>query len=399
MGSDLRGSTSSDACFNFALAGVQQMDSLFQSLGLIGIHELQRTGLRTSFRSKQILHYIEKFAASDIQGECASTLYRLAADYLRKKSYADSSLIEQLKIGNFSLSSQRPLVWLWRFSSRQRKEVPSSQSTTARYHVYWEEIFHDPHKPLVVDIGSGMGASLLNLAILNSTAGDNAHGIFNSDGTLQMSWTDCNYAGAELNQAMVNFGNGIVSRDTSTRRKGRVHFFCIPAEQFLDQLERYPGEIVLIMINFPSPYRLVDRDGNSQLPFIQSGQFMVTKRVLQSITSLLSRSAGIGIFLFQTKCEDVAVHVTNECHNLGLECVDCYNPVKDIDLQYATSRKRPKRLKEWLQTNPLAKRAEGNCYSSSPFLQFGQPETEAQCTLDNTVVHRCLYQVHDRSEL
>eukprot|EP00956_Cyclotella_meneghiniana_P011095 scaffold15508_cov66-Cyclotella_meneghiniana.AAC.7 len=342
---------------------------------------------------------VEKFAACDTQGKCASSLYHIAAHYLQKKGYADSSLIEQLKTGSFGFSSQRPLLWLWRFSSRQRKEVPSFLSTKARYHVDWQEIFHDPHKPLVVDIGSGMGASLLNLAILNSTSGNKAHGIFNSDGTLQMPWTDCNYAGAELNQAMVNFGNGIISRDTSLQRKGRVHFFCIPAEQFLDQLGRYPGKVVLIMINFPSPYRLENGDGNSQLPFIQSGQFMVTKKVLQLITSLLSRSQRSGIFLFQTKCEDVAVHVTNECYNLGMGCVNCKNPVRDIDLQYARSSKRPKRVNEWLQTNPLANRAEGNCYSSSPFLlQFGQPETEAQCTLDNTVVHRCLYQVLDRSE-
>ena len=396
MGTDLRGSTSSDACFNFVLAGVQHMDGFFHSLCCVGIHELTRTGLRSSFKPKHILHMVEKFAASDIQGNKSLELYHLAGECLEKKGYKDVLLVEQLKGGIFGFTSQRPLVWLWRFSSRQRKELP--QAIVKSKDIIWNHTFLDPQKPLVVDIGGGMGVSLLNLAILKSNA-EISTDIFSSDGTLAMGWSGYNYAGTELNQAMVNFGSGIISRDTSGKRKGKIHFFNLPAEDFLNQLKQYPGAIALIMINFPSPYRLEAKNaGNTQLPLMDSGLFMVTKKVLKLISNLMSKSEKNGYFLFQTKCEDVAVYVKNECLALGtIECVPCMHPVRDIECMYTEVCKRPKRVDEWLGTNTCAERAEGDAYSCAPFLpRMGQPETDAQCNLDNTVVHRCLFRLKKR---
>lgn len=371
------------------------MGNLFQSLCRIGIHELQRTGSRSSFQPKHILHMVEKFAASDIQGSNAIELYHLAGVCLAKKGDNETCLIEQLKTGRFGFSSSRPLVWLWRFSSRQRKEVPSA---SVKYNsIEWIEMFDDPTKPLVVDVGSGMGASILNLATLSDNVVGTEDNVFDPDGALLMPWSDCNYAGTELNPTLVNFGNGIISRDIATsRRKGRVHISCLPAEEFLKQLERYPGGIALIMINFPSPYRLQLRTGgNSQLPLIDSGQFMVTKKVLQSISSLLSKSYRGGYFLFQTKCEDVAVYVKQKCLDLGtLHCIPCKNPVSDIDSQYNDKGKTPKRVDEWIKTQSNPERAVGAIYSATPILPAaGQPETEAQCQLDGTVIHRCMFRL------
>lgn len=371
------------------------MSSLFLSLCRIGIHELQRTGARSSFRPKQILHMVEKFAASDLPDECALELYSLASTYLQMKGYNDASLMAQLKGGTFGFSSPRPLVWLWRFSSRQRKEVPPTEIPNNNLSIAWNEIFNDTSKPMVVDVGSGMGASILNLALLN-TKTEAEQGIFDNAGRLQLNWSEYNYAGTELNQAMVNFGNGVISRDPTSKRIGRVHFFCLPAQEFLGQLEQYPGGTVLVMINFPSPYRLeVSSAGNSQLPSIDSGQFMITKNLLASIGRLLLK---FGYLLFQTKCEDVAVHLRNECLGLGkLEMVACMNPVQDIDSQYSKSGKRPARVDLWLQANPNATRAIGNTFSSTPILPAAaQPETGAQCQLDNTVVHRCLFKLNSK---
>lgn len=397
MGSDLRGVTSADACFNFALSGVNHMDSLFQSLCNVGIHELKRSGARASFQSKQILHMVEKFAASDIQGSHALELYHIAGICLETKGHSDVLLIEEMKSGKFGFSSKRPLIWLWRFSSKRRKEVPNSHFATKKLPMNnWGKIFDDPSKPLVVDLGSGMGASLLNLANVNATMEKPAD-TFNDDGTLNMPWSDCNYVGAELNQAMVNFGDGVISRDKTSRRKGRVNFFCFPAEVLLHHLEKYPGRIAFIMINFPTPYRLEDRNsGNSMLPLMNSGCFMVTNHVLQSISFLLSRLDRSGLFLFQTKSEDVAVHVKNECLALGsFECVPCRCPVNDIQQQYTENGKMPKRVNDWLDANPSAERAEGHMYSSVPLLpEVGWPETEVQCKHDNLVVHRCLFRTN-----
>lgn len=394
MGSDLRGPTASDACFNFALAGLQDSHGLFRTLTLVGIHELRRTGRRDSFKPKKILHLVEKFAACDIRGQHAIDLYHAAGECLETKGYNDARLIESLKDGTYGFHSSGPLIWLWRFSSRQKKLATADAISNSKgmRSIGWAEIFHDPSKPVVVDLGSGMGASLLNLSALPSNYGANVN---SGGGGLHMAWSDFNYVGADLNQSFVNFGNGVVSRDS--RRMGRVRFLCHPAETLLSELQFYTGGTALIMINFPSPYRLRETgSGNSQLPSMSSNHFMATREILGLISRLLSKSEdndGDNFFLFQTKCEDVAVMVFNECLALDtMEYVKCKNPMKDIDLQYKNS-KRPKRVDEWLTSAPLAERAEGAMYSSKPFLPTaGRPETEVQCIHENIVVHRFLFQ-------
>ena len=389
----MRGTSSSNACFNFALAGIHQSPGLFQILCRVGIYELKRTGLRASFQPKHILHMVEKFAASDIQGQYALELYNIAGIYLEKKKYNDTKLIENLKEGRFAFHFTRPLIWLWRFSSRQKKISPaeyaqrSHDNVTVRS-IKWSEFFKNTSKPLVVDIGSGMGASLLNLSTMARKD--------SKTGELNMDWPDCNFAGADLNQSFVNFGNGIISRDTTSQRRGRVHFFSLSAEDFLESIHTYPGRLALVMINFPSPYRLeVTEVGNSQLPSKYSNQFTVTEKVLVLVDRLLSRSnhEGMnGIFLFQTKCEDMAVYVKNECLSLtSMESVSCKYSVKDVELEYSNSGKRQKRVDEWLRTSP-AERAEGTMYSSRPLLpNTCLPETEVQCIYDKTIVHRLIF--------
>jgi hypothetical protein len=119
-----------------------------------------------------------------------------------------------------------------------------------------------------------MGSSLLKFFTLNTIV-DTMKDHFDQDDSLWMPWSAYNYAGADLNQAMVNFGAGVVSRDT-TIRKGLVHFFCLSVEEFLNKLQHYPGGVALIMINFPSPYQLdTQNSGNFQLPSKHSGQGMV----------------------------------------------------------------------------------------------------------------------------
>ena len=414
MGSDLRGRTSSDACFNFVLSGIVESKPFFQDLLCICIHELNRVGHRASFRSKYILHMVEKFAACDIRGKFALELYRIAGECLEQKDFSDLQLIQSLKDGTFGLNSDRPLLWLWRFSTRQRKvSIVDFEASTKKVTknsdgvvawdavestnaINWEDFFYDSSKPLVVDLGSGMGSSLLNLSTIISS--DSRFAIKNS---LPIEWQGCNYVGADLNQNFVNFGNGIVSRDR--RRLGRVNFFCLTADDFLTKLQTYPGPTAMVMIHFPSPYRLMALDstegndshsGNSQLPFTFDG-FMVTRKLLVSISELLRRFEGDGILLFQTKCEDVAIHVKELGLSIGtLDCVKCESPVENIDMRYKeTSGKRPKRVDDWLRSTPSTERAEGVVWSSLPLLPGKcQPETEVQCNNERTIIHRCVFQ-------
>ena len=169
---------------------------------------------------------VEKVAACDIQGLHAIDLYHAAGEYLETKGYDDAGLIESLKDGTFGFHCSRPMIWLWRFSSRQKKWSTGGLISFIRMEsIDWAKIFHDPSKPIVVDVGSGLGASLLNLSALTDKHAANVNSGVDE---LHMDWSDFNYVGADLNQAIVNFGNGIVSRDS--RRIRRVRFFCHSAD-------------------------------------------------------------------------------------------------------------------------------------------------------------------------
>jgi hypothetical protein len=379
LGSDSRGRASADACFNFALAGVQNHSSLFENLLSISIHELTRAGSRSSFPPKSILHIIEKVAASHvIRGEDAIKLYRIAADCLEKKSYYDDAYIESLRNGTFGFHG-RPLLWLWRFSSRQKKIQVGSISRISEHNgeVKWQDVFCDATKPLVVEIGSGMGACIINLASTRECGRK----------PLSIQWSKCNFVGCDLNQAFINFGNGIMSRAQATTQ-GRLRFFCCPADDLLTRLQSYPGKILLTMVNFPSPPRLsAHKTGNSQL----SENFMVTNKVFELIKVI---SAKESYFMFQTKCEDVAVYLKNECIRNGMEGIAGNEAVEDIDGIYAKNLAVPKRVKEWLRVEPHAERAEGNLFWNRPILPVDSlPETELECLFERKVVHRCLFKL------
>jgi len=250
-----------------------------------------------------------------------------------------------------------------------------------------------------------MGASILNLSVLGCNDAKQRDCSDDSRYQISVDWPNCNYLGGDLNPAFVNFGNGIVSRDR--RRIGRVSFVHRSAEELMANVLSYPGPISLIMIHFPSPYKLASSrgKGNSQLPSEGAVGFMVTTKLLQNISDLLCNNkscCGIqgGLFIFQTKCEDVAVNIKQLCESLeSLECVQCKKYIIDIERIYEhKARVRPKRVDDWLDANPSAERAEGEVWSSVPLLPLkGRPETEIQCEHDNSVVHRCMFRCNNDS--
>jgi len=387
FGSDLRGRMSADASFQLALAGVQQSSHIFDALVDIGIHELHRAGDRSSFEPIYILQMIEKFAACGFESSAVLQMYHTAGLCLQKKGYSDTSLIDSLKNGEFGLQSDRPLLWLWRFSARQKKVVLSDYVSSASS-ISWDDIYHDTSKGLVVDIGCGCGVSLLNLSRI--TDKESADDI--SADIPAMKWSDYNFAGADLNLAMVEYANGVVSRQ-DLDETGRTHFFHLSALETLSNLQSYPGKIEMIMIQFPSPYRLSveGTSGNSQLPSASTDGFMISKDVVEMVSKLLNDR---GLLLFQTKCEDVAIHTKNLFLGTDkLECLPCIAPVQDIDHVYnQKQRRRPKRVEDWIKMCPETERAEGDIWSSRPLMpMMGRTETEVNCDHENVVVHRCLF--------
>ena len=97
--------------------------------------------------------------------------------------------------------------------------------------------------------------------------------------------------------------------------------------------------------------------------------------------------------MFQTKCEDVAVYLKNECTSNGMEGITAGGKaVESIGSIYSKNVVVPKRVKEWLRIEPHAERAEGQLFWSQPILPLDcLPETEVQCLSENKVVHRCLF--------
>ena len=455
MGSnDLRGRKAADAAFWFAVAGVQdhhalEVDaqdinfSLFEALTVICLKELRRFGKRKTCRSIDILHMMERMAAAGVQGDAFQALQRQAVECFEAKGVEgdvlvhelqDKGVLDSMREGTFGLHSHRTLVWVWRFSTRQRKQraflesaakhwesgqreredVVVSSRNQANYNLHhernvpWDEIFEDPKRPLVIDIGCGMGISLLGLATLKDHKKTDAN-------EMDVNWSDCNFLGADLSRLAIGYGTSILHR---WNLKGKIHLEVSSAQDILEKVyESYPGEVKLIMIQFPTPFRMdqvedsaMNRDrreeahhvpkpegetdlasvvnqGNQQLPTNIFDGFMVTTQLVGTACNILQKSSGR--LLLQSNCEDVAVLMKNMAEDVGFQSLRVPFPVKiGEEIPYSNMR-IPRRTKQWISMG--GERAEGIHWSSRSLLPVkGATETEISCVINGTPVHRCI---------
>jgi hypothetical protein len=190
LGTDVRGRAAADTAFLLALAGVVA-PNLYRRLYKVVLLELQRVRDRPSRRSKDVLHIIEKVAAS---GACASDCYEVEQIYLEAASFLEerrehSDVVYRLRMtagsppNTFNLLSPRPLLWLWRVSSRLTKPTAQpysqlnnhkeslSRITRTSQEPAWLKMFENDRRPLVIDLGCGFGASLLGLASIRTASG------------------------------------------------------------------------------------------------------------------------------------------------------------------------------------------------------------------------------------
>ena len=388
LGIDIRGRTSADTAFLLALAGVSD-ERIFETLTYISTCELRRVGKRPSFHSKYILQMVEKLAAAGVKGKHVQELHRVAAECLQyKHEYLD--IAENLYGGNgIDLLSSRPLLWLWRFSARQTKpkgpvsETPNDESTMILSSINSQirqrfPPFQDPERPLIVDVGCGMGVSLLGLA---STSQKQQRAL--QSPLKDIDFCDCNFLGADLSQLAIGYGLGI------SKRRGlgdKLQYMWASAEDLLERVDKeYKGPVALIMIQFPTPYRLKDGgndDGNSQLPSDQESGFMVSRKLLGKVKGLLSKSGGR--LLLQSNCEDVAVTMRSTAEQYGMQIVEISDEVENILDQHQTLRNL-----EWAKHG--GERAIGRGWAANQLLPpMGKTETEVSCELQGTPIHRCL---------
>ena len=389
---NLQGRKSADAAFWFALSGTSDTE-LFHLLTRYCIKELKRFGSRPSCRAKDIWAIAQRMAAAGVRS-CDSDLEHVVQQCLRAKALNnDTDALEKDAKKALHLHSDRCAFLLWEFSTRQRKQ--RSFLTKAANH--WEsrhyndtedspssffdafknrqsllsDLFADPYRPLVVDVGCGMGLSLLGLA---SLAMDNDGG--------NESWSEYNFLGVDLNAVAISYARSISKRWKS---QDRLVFAVDSAENVLKELQvSYPGSIHRVLVQFPTPYRLpTSGGGNSQLPTSVTDGFMVTPDLLKLAHSTLS---GGGELLLQSNCEDVAV---------WMQSMACQNGFTGVEFEHHVVESSPtptQRTVIWTEiTNDAVQRAVGPTWSALPLLpRNAMTETEVACMLQGTPVHRCI---------
>ena len=379
-GADLRGRRSADVALILALAGCND-DIIFGMLVDIAAKEVPRFGSRASCKPTQILHMIEKFAASGARGPKVDQLNKIAADILRRKGCDEIVMTNALSTSFFS---DRPLTWLWRASTRQSKIKPAQSEIFES--LKWESLFEDPTCPLVVDLGSGMGTSLLGLAAITGEECEGKEPIqLNSekvkDKTIDIDWPACNFLGVELNPALAGFARGVAAR---WKLDNKLQFVSVPADVVMTQIPSYPGGVEMCSVQFPTPFRLQSNnddpscivfEGNRQLPDETKG-FMVTKDLISSVARSSKR------LLLVSNSEDVAVHMRKVAEDGGLfTCVDVPYPVRNVDDIEGRVTWRTKRMN--------GPRAVGGGWSRVTLLPpISRSETET--SKGDTPIHRCV---------
>ncbi|MGK3740664.1 MAG: hypothetical protein ACI8RD_010089 [Bacillariaceae sp.] len=332
---ELGGRKAADAAFWFALSGIKDTD-LFHRLAEIAKCELNRFGQRPSCRSKDVHQILERFAAAGLQRH--DGLEAVAQKCLLQKqqqedglSKIDSDINEddhrdtdtdtdtdtdsgsgsdneskhhqhQIDHNYLNLHSDRSLLLLWKFSTKQKKQraflhsaqkhweqyqettiattqkiesislktnedeiqtpssvsslkVGSNETNVAMSSYDWNGIFEDASRPLVIDVGSGMGVSLLGLSSASDQSGIDSSRLMlgeknnGNDQTEFLKWSDCNFVGVDLGALGIGYGRGIAHR---WNLHGHLYYAVDAAENFFQHLHSYPGEIRCCMVQFPT---------------------------------------------------------------------------------------------------------------------------------------------------
>ena len=154
-----------------------------------------------------------------------------------------------------SLSSNKYEDEIQTTSSVSPLKVGSNETNVAMSSYDWNGIFEDASRPLVIDVGCGMGVSLLGLASASDQSGIESSRLMlgeNNNGDDQtefLKWSDCNFVGVDLGALGIGYGRGIAHR---WNLHGHLHYAVDAAEDFFRHLHSYPGEIRCCMVQFPT---------------------------------------------------------------------------------------------------------------------------------------------------
>lgn len=436
----LRGRKAADAAFWFALAAVDD-EQLYELLTAVVLKELTRFANRPSCRIKDVMAMADRLAAAGIRNN--HELETLIMDIVRSKDESDKEHINNMTFRDPNMKmvdfhSDNCALMIWKFSTRQRKQKSfleyaadhwtktkahdweadmedSSLETSSADHLDqdeafvlsqplenvhqsveqytydWNAIFADPSRPLVVDLGCGMGVSLLGLAAEKTTDDDET----SLGGNVPLeNWARCNFLGVDLSALAIGYANNIAKR---WNIKDRVFFTVHDATKLLQTVrESYPGQVATVMVQFPTPYRLglpgTNNEvvaGNGQLPSSSTDGFMVTIDLLQEVAKVLRNPSGNGRLVVQSNCEDVAIFMRETaCEQLRL-----FTAVEAVRHQTEESMECPTQRSNLWRAMGGAK-AIGPGWWAEPILpRRGRTETEVACMINRTPVHRCILEL------
>ena len=331
----------------------------------------------------------------------------------------------------------RALHQLWLHSSKQKKlRTKKSSANEPGTRLAHDEVFidskegfgfKDPSLPLVLDVGCGFGTTIIGLAQRWLSEPENAGDLWGQAGKLD---SKCNFLGCDLSKHAIGYAKGVTKRlSTKTsdeekakyrRMRSRVSFLCMSGEDLLRAvLAWYPGPIFLILIQFPTPYKLmstldkgtedeaksvkssvksasqdvrVDKrlggagdggsgDGNTQLPSIDKG-FMVSQE-LADLVGMATSKAGTGRVFVQSNVEDVAMAMSDRIEAASKRLVplakDSHGRALPTEAEAKNSAGEPLpptlRQERWLALGGERPSGPGWLFSSA--FPFARTETEA----------------------
>jgi hypothetical protein len=399
LGTDVRGRKAADAAFTLALAGVDRQ-VVFEVLAQTSYWEILRVQNRhsSSVNARGMLHMVEKLAASGYRSsQSFDKVCALVARSLRRLRDRHVMEFPDIELGwedhmvlsgaggeSFDMLSSRPLLWLWRFTAKQKKPHPGNQGQIQPVASHGKfsprncmQQFNDATRPLVLDLGCGLGVSLLGLASLGRDA--RSRDLFLNQ--LGVDLTQSNFLGCDLSLLNVRFARTMASRWSMS---GRLQYALCSATDVLEFVgSSYPGSTCLILLQFPTPYALRDIQ-NSDPPASTISDFMVSPSTMTKISRLIQLLCGY--LLIQSNCEDVAVVLRRWAEDANLKPLRMSNPASLID----TSRRTSQRSEHWISVG--GERPVGTSWSATPLLpERCRTETEVACQLQaNSSVHRCI---------
>eukprot|EP00941_MAST-03F_sp_MAST-3F-sp1_P000917 g917.t1 len=296
---------------------------------------------------------------------------KLATSYERKKSNKKTKTNNALfalcgvsKFGNFF--DVLPLEKLWEYSA----SVPKVMKSIAPFvDSAWPPKFKDMNLPLLIDVGCGFGASALAFASTRS---------------------DINVLGCDRAYHALQYGKGIAKRRNLTEHCQFV--VADGRDVLLWARELYCGPISHILLQFPTPYKLLEGK-NSQLPSRDSQRFMLNDRFLKLVVQVAKKSKGCFV-VHSSNVEDVAVTVRESLTKLGSGfCTIIENEGNEKKCEIEKSN-LPLRTKRWIESG--GKRAHGAGWLNSMPRRIlpveCRTETEAYYKRNNKAVFRFVVQ-------